>query len=340
MNTRQITFIAIGAVVVGAIGLVAAYNQLVIAPTPPSLATGKESPLIVATSVAPIANIIKNVGGDKVQILQFIPDGIDSHTFKLSATDGVIVKTKANIVVINGLNLEVAIEEAAIQSQNSKLTTIKLADKTISHDEWIFDNSFPEENGNPNPHLWLNVVYAEKYAEIIRDGLSTVDPENAEYYDLNTDRYLDRLHQLDAAIMDSIQTIPPENRKLVTYHDSWPYFAKHYGLEVVIALQPANFKEPTQEEIAQIIAQTQNERVPAIFASEVFPNDVTEQIASEAHVEVVRTLRDDALPGEPDASQHTYVGMMVANVRTMVSALGGDPSALEEIDPGDTYLSN
>src|SRR5437867_8942700 len=332
MNGAQKAVIAIIAVTIVSAAIFAVVNARPLDISSTSFASDKRDPLVV-TSFAPIANIVEDVGGDRIEILRIIPDSEASHTFKLSVTDGIIIKTRADIVIINGLGLE----DAARESTNPKLKLLKLADSVITRDEWIFDNSFPEEKGNPNPLLWLNVEYATKYTELVRDELSMVDPENAEYYDSNADRYLQLLRQLYTAIAHSVQTIPLENRKLVSYHDSLPYFAKRYGLEVVAALQPADFGEPTKDEITAIIHQINAEKVPAIFASEVFPNDVTERIASEAHVEVVRTLRDDSLPGQLNDFQHTYVGMMVANVRTIVTALGGDASGLEDIDPGNTY---
>jgi ABC-type Zn uptake system ZnuABC Zn-binding protein ZnuA len=324
----------IAAAVLIASALLIAYNQNL---EVVNRAESSQTKPIVVTSIAPIANIIKNVGGDRIDIISIVPSSEDSHTFIPSVTDEVIIKTKADLVIINGLGLETAIEAAAKQSENSQLRLLKLGDRTVSREQWEFDNSFPESGGIANPHLWLNVQYAMKYAELVRDELSLADPENAEYYDANTELYLAQLRQLDDTIMTAVATIPEENRKLVTYHDSFPYFAKRYGFEVVAALQPAHFGEPTESEIAGIVAQIRTENVPAIFASEVFPNGVTQRIAEEANVEVVRTLRDDVLPGEIGASQNTYVGMMVSNVRTTVAALGGDPTALEEIDPSNTF---
>jgi ABC-type Zn uptake system ZnuABC Zn-binding protein ZnuA len=296
--------------------------------------------LLVVTSIAPLENIIKNVGGDRVEILRLVSEGRDSHTFHLSVTQRVIVSANADIVIVNGLGLETSIESAAAEAENKNLRLLRLADSTISRDEWIFDFSFPEEGGNPNPHLWPDVKYTMRYAELVRDELSAADPYNADYYAENAERYLALLRQLDSAIAGSTQTIPPENRKLLTYHDSWPYFAKRYGLEVVGAVQPTDFGKPTEEEISMIVEQIRDEDVPAIFESEVFPTSVINRIASEANVEVVGVLRDDDLPGSTDSPEHTYVGMMVADVSVMVTALGGDASLLDQIDPENTFLSS
>jgi len=217
------------------------------------------------------------------------------------------------------------------------LQLLKLADNTITRNQWIFDFSFPQGQGNPNPHLWLNVAHAMKYAELIRDKLIEMDPQNADYYSLNAERYLTLLQRVDQGVMQAIQTIPPENRKLVTYHDSWAYFVPRYNMTVIGAVQPSGFGEPTPQEVARIIDQLRAERVPAIFASEVFPSTVVDQIAREANVQVVETLSDDDLPGEIGALENTYVGMMLENMRTMITALGGNASALEGIDPRNTY---
>ncbi len=131
-------------------------------------------------------------------------------------------------------------------------------------------------------------------------------------------------------------TIPPSQRKLVTYHDSFAYFAPRYGMQVVGAVQPADFKEPSGPEVAAIIDQLRREHVPAIFGSEVFPSTVLDEIGREAGVHYVTTLRDDDLPGNPDEPQHTYVGMMLEDVRTMVLALGGRPTALDGIPAANT----
>lgn len=331
---RKVLVIAAIAIAAAAAAIVFAYYATSISEPRP---LGRN--LIVVTSVAALENIIRNVGGDRVDILRIVPEGEDSHTFNLSVTQRVIISTNADIVIVNGLGLETSIENAVVGSENKNLRLLRLAESTISREEWMFDFSFPEE-GNPNPHLWLDVRHTMRYAELVRDELSEADPNNAGYYAENTERYLALLRQLDGVVAESIQTIPPENRKLLTYHDSWPYFAKRYGLEVIGAVQPANFGEPTEEEISMIVQQIREEKVPAIFESEVFPSDVIERIASEAGVDVVEALRDDTLPGDISSPEHTYVGMMVNNVSTMVTALEGDASALEDIDPRNTFQAS
>ncbi|HSK30861.1 MAG TPA: metal ABC transporter substrate-binding protein, partial [Candidatus Limnocylindria bacterium] len=127
--------------------------------------------------------------------------------------------------------------------------------------------------------------------------------------------------------------IPENNRRLLTYHDSWPYFARRYGFRVIGAAQPANFSEPSPREVRRLIDQIRKEKIPAVFGSEVFPSPVLEQIAREAKTRYIDNLRDDELPGKPGEPQHSYIGMMLENLTIMFEALGGSVDALKKIDP-------
>jgi ABC-type Zn uptake system ZnuABC Zn-binding protein ZnuA len=292
------------------------------------------SKLKVVTSVAPITDIVKNVGGEKIDLMGIIPEGSDSHTFELVPSD-VVKMHDADLVIIDGLNLEGSMEKAAneIKNKNPLLQLLKLGDNTVTQDQWIFDFSFPKEKGDPNPHLWLNVAYTMKFANLTRDKLIEMDAKNADYYSINADRYISLLRKLDQGIMQAVQTVPPPNRKLLTYHDSWAYFAERYGMEVIGAVQPSDFGEPSPQYVAKLIDQIRSEKVTAIFGSEVSPSKLIEQIGREGNVTYVQTLNDDALPGQPGDSNHSYVGMMFENMKNMLIPLGGSIEVLKGIDP-------
>lgn len=294
--------------------------------------------LKVVTSVAPITNIVKNIGGDKINLVGIIPEGSDSHTFELVPSD-VIKMSDANLIIIDGLNLEGGMEKVAVETKNKNpnLQLLKLGDNTISKDQWLFDFSFPKEKGDPNPHLWLNVAYATKFANLTRDKLIEMDPNNANYYSSNADRYVSLLKKLDQGIMQAVKTIPKENRKLLTYHDSWAYFAPRYGMVVIGAVQPADFGEPSPRDVANLIDQIRSVKVPAIFGSEVYPRKAVDQIGREANFTFVQTLSDDALPGQPTDPNHTYVGMMLEDMKNMIIPLGGNIDSLKDVDPKNTY---
>ena len=294
----------------------------------------QEDKLNVVTSVAPITNIVQNIGGDKINLVGLVPEGVNSHTFELIPSDTIKIND-ADLVIIDGLNLEANIEKIAenVISKNPSIRLLKLGDNTISKKEWVFDFSFPKEKGDPNPHLWLNVEYAIKFANLTRDKLMEMDPTNSQYYIKNSNKYTKLLNQLDEGIKKSIETIPAENRKLLTYHDSWAYFAPRYGMEVIGAIQASDFSDPSPKDIAGLIDQVRSEKIPAIFASEVFPTNIVDQIAKEGNVTVVETLSDDDLPGNIGDNNHSYVGMMIENMRNMILPLGGNIDALKDINP-------
>ena len=296
--------------------------------------------LKVVSSVAPITNIVKNIGGDRIDLVGIIPEGSDSHTFELVPSD-LVKMSDADLVIIDGLNLEGGMEKVAdeTKNKNTQLQLLKLGDNTISKNQWIFDFSFPKENGDPNPHLWLNVDYAIKFANLTKDKLMQMDPKNANNYSSNADRYVSLLRKLDQGIMQAIKTVPPENRKLLTYHDSWAYFAPRYGMIVIGAVQPSDFGEPSPQDVANLINQIRSEKVPAIFGSEVFPSKIVDQIGREGNVTFVQTLSDDSLPGNPNDPNHTYVGMMLEDMKNMLIPLGGNIDILKDVDPQNTYMS-
>ena len=281
--------------------------------------------LHVATTVAPLTDMVKQVGGDTLHVQGLVPEGVNSHTFQPAPGD-VQYLAKADLVVLNGLHLEIPIEKLVRSSGKPGVIVVKLGEHTVSQAEWVFDASFPKTQGHPNPHLWLNVAYAMHYVTLIRDHLSALDRDNATVYHQNAASYLAQLAHLDRCIAAAMRTLEPHQRKLLTYHDSWPYFARRYGLTVVGAIQPAHFSEPSPREVARLIDQLRREKVPAVFGSEVFPSKVLHKIASEAGVRYVTTLRDDVLPGAPGETDHSYMGMMRHNVMTMLEALGGTPA--------------
>lgn len=299
------------------------------------VACGQESVddgrLNVVATVSPITNIVYNIAGDTVDLTGVVPEGTNSHTFEPAPSIAVTL-SEADVVFINGLNLELPTLNLAEANLKEGGEIVLLGELTITPDEYVYDFSFPETEGNPNPHLWTHPLLALEYATIIRDKLIERDPDNADTFNSNYDAYAERLGELDAAITATTETIPAENRKLLTYHDSFAYFAPHYGYTVIGAIQPADFSEPSAQDMIALIEQLKAEQVPAIFGSEVFPSPILDQIGREAEVQYVDTLRDDDLPGAPGDDDHSLVGLMVENVRTMARALGGDPSLMDGVE--------
>lgn len=295
--------------------------------------------LRVVTTVSPITSIAENVGGTRIALEGIIPEGVNSHTFE-PAPSVASTLAAADLIVVNGLDLEDPTVEMANANKKSDAVLLKLGDNTISKDDWQYDFSFPESNGHPNPHLWPNPMYALRYAELIHDELVQLDPDNAAYYDSNLEAFRARIEDLDARMMEATATVPESNRKLLTYHDSWAYWAPRYGFEVIGAVQPSDFAEPSASDVAALIDQINEEHIPAVFGSEVFPSDVLKTIADETGAEYIDKLADDNLPGKPGDPDHSYLGLMLDDMKVMIPALGGNVDAFDGFDPGPVFAGD
>jgi ABC-type Zn uptake system ZnuABC Zn-binding protein ZnuA len=278
--------------------------------------------------------IVREISGDLVAVESIIPPGGNGHTYEPVPSDAVKAAS-ADLYIDNGLELNPSVTDFVLTNAKAGMSRVTLAD-AIPAGEVISTDSAAEiaAHGHAhafNAHLWTDPVYAIAYAERIVVALSALDPLNAAAYRDRANKFIGRLQALDAAFRAAIASIPESSRKLVVYHDSWSYFGRRYGIPIVGAIQPVTFAEPSAEEIRRMIDQIKRENVPAFFGSEVFPSDVLETVASETGAIYHADLSDEELPGEPGTPEHSYEGMMIANVRLITSALGGDVSLLDGV---------
>jgi ABC-type Zn uptake system ZnuABC Zn-binding protein ZnuA len=292
---------------------------------------GSSDRLLVVTTVAPITSIAANIIGDRADIIGVVPEGTNSHTFEPPPSAAELLST-ADVVFINGLQLEEPTKALAEANLPDGAPLVELGDETIKPEQFKYDFSFPESEGKPNPHLWTDPTLVKVYAGLIRDTMVDADPEGETIYDANFEAFSAVVDEFDAAVSATFETIPEDQRKLVTYHDAYAYFADTYGWTVVGAVQPADFGEPTAGDVIELIEQIEAEGVPAVFGSEVFPSPVLEQIANETGTVYVDDLRDDDLPGAPGEADHSWLGLMKFNFITMTDALGGDSSGLADFE--------
>ena len=301
-------------------------------------ATPAANRLNVVTTVSPITSIVENIGGARIRLRGIVPEGVNSHTFE-PAPSVAATLADADLIFLNGLFLEEPTLEMAQANLKPGADIISLGDRAIDRDQWRFDFSFPEAAGHPNPHLWPDPILAQRYAQIVRDELTRRDPTNASIYAANYDAFAARIAALDAAIRAAVASVPPDRRKLLTYHDSWAYFAERYGMTVIGAVQPSDFSEPSARDVADLIRQVRSENVPAVFGSQVFPSDVMETIAAEAGAAFIDDLSDDDLPGKPGDPRHSYLGLAVSNMEIMLPALGGDATPLQNVDVSPVFAA-
>ncbi len=297
--------------------------------------SNQDSRLRIVTTVAPITSIVANIAGDLAIINGVVPEGTNSHTFDPPPSTAKVI-SKADVIFVNGLKLEDPTRELAENNKRDSAEIVELGNRTLPERDYIYDFSFPKDGGKPNPHLWTNPPMAKEYARIVAEVLQRRDPRHAAQFLANYTLFAARIDELDAAMRRASNTIPRDERQLLTYHDAYAYFAKHYDWNVVGAIQVSSFEDPTPREVADLIRQIRRLKVKAIFGSEVFPSPVLKQIGKETGVKYVDVLRDDDLPGKPGDRDHSWLGLMLFDYITMVESLGGDATSLKSVSTSDT----
>ncbi|HXF50180.1 MAG TPA: metal ABC transporter substrate-binding protein [Dehalococcoidia bacterium] len=259
--------------------------------------------LRVVTTLEIFADFARNVGGDRVAVTALLPPGADPHTYEL-APGQVAEIARADVIFVNGLDFEEAALGAIERNAPADAPVVTLSEGLTPLDG--------------NPHFWLDVTFAMRYVERIRDALSDIDPEGEPTYAARADDYLAQLEALDADFRAAMERIPPERRKLVTFHDAFPYLAARYGLEVVAVVVKSPGREPSAADVAELARRLREQDVPAVFKEPQFNARVLELAARDAGVEV-RELYSDALSSEAP----TYIDMMRFNLRQLTEGLGG-----------------
>ncbi len=281
--------------------------------------------------------IVSEIAGDLLIVESIIPPGANGHTYEPVPGDA-IKAASADLYIENGMELNTAVTNFVRSNYRSGTPELSLAD-AIPKNQVISTDSAEQiaAHGHAhtyNAHFWTNPEYAILYAQQIGAVLSQIDAANSETYTMRANAFIERLRVLDGVFAAAIASIPPQNKKLVVYHDSWSYFGRRYGIPVVGAIQPVSFSEPSADEIRKMIDQIRREAVPAFFGSEVFPSDVLNAISAETQAKYYSDLSDEVLPGASGSPEHSYEGMMIQNVRMMTTALGGDVSLLGNLTPG------
>ena len=280
----------------------------------------------VAATISVLQDLVEQVGGDRVEAFSIVPVGGSPETYGPSPRDAGRI-SESQVVFENGLGLDAWVEALVESAGNEEQTVVELSEglepiEGGEREEGEQGAEEPEEEGEhaeDNPHLWLDVTNAEHYVERIRDTLAEVDPEGAEEYEANAGEYLAELEELDGYIRERAEGIPKERRKLVTFHDAFPYFAEAYGFELVGVVVENPEAEPGSREVAEVVLAIEEEGVPVVFTEPQFNAGLANTVAQEAGVEV-RELYTDTLVD--DAAGDTYEAMMRTNVDRISEALG------------------
>lgn len=282
----------------------------------------------VAATTSVIQDLAEQVGGERVEVTSIVPVGGSPETFQPSPRDAARI-SESQIVFENGLGLDDWIEDLVESAGGEGQTVVELTDGLEPIEGEEHGEEEPEGDGaeeghgeghaEGDPHFWLDAGYAQVYAEKIRDALVEVDPDGAGEYEANAEEYLAALEELDGYIAEQAETIPEENRKLVTTHEAFAYFAEAYGFELEGSIIQNPEAEPSSREVAEVVTMIKGENVPAIFTEPQFNGGLADTIANEADVEVYELYSDTLVE---DDSGNTYEAMMRTNIDRLVEGLG------------------
>jgi ABC-type Zn uptake system ZnuABC Zn-binding protein ZnuA len=274
-----------------------------------SAATAGPGAVRVVTTTTVFADIVKAVGGSRADVRSIIPPGAGPEDYEPKPDDARTLAT-AQLIVSNGVGLDDFLDR--LLSSGSGGSTPRL----------VLGEGIPPivVDGEPNPHFWLDPSLVKSaYLPKIVTAVSALSPADAATFQANATAYGAQLDALDADLKAKIETIPAANRKLVTFHDAFPYFARHYGFELVGVVLANVGQDPTASEMASLIQKVKAAGVKAVFSEAQFSPKLAQTLADEAGIkQVVTTLYNDALGPAPADS---YPGMMRWNVDKIVEAL-------------------
>lgn len=274
----------------------------------PSSADDDERLSVVAT-MSIIADFAEEVGGDEVEAVSLVPVGGDPHAHEPTPSDARAVDD-ADLLLSNGVGLEPWFDALVAGSGAQR---VALSDRVAAA-------VVEDEEGEPDPHLWMVPPVAAAYVEVIAEELAERDPANASTYADNADAYVERLERLDTELAEELAVIEADRRILVTPHDAYSYFADHYDFEVATVVGVSTEQEPSAARVQQVVDHLRRQDVPTVFVESTVNPAVMERIAADAGVEVGEPLYGDSVGG-PGSGAEDYHGMMRANGRALVDGL-------------------
>ncbi len=281
----------------------------------------------VAT-VGMVADLVRNVGGDYVEVTQIMGAGVDPHLYK-ATRDDVQTIMSGQIVFYSGLMLEGKMVDTLVKISRSK--------PVYAVTEGLEESSLlepPEFHGHFDPHVWMDVSAWSQCADVVATSLSEFDPPHANDYRAAAEHYRERLAKLHQYGLDALATVPPERRVLITSHDAFNYFGRAYGLEVLGVQGISTESEAGLQRINELVDLIVNRKIAAVFVESSVPRKNIEALVDGAnsrghHVQIGGELFSDAM-GSAGTYEGTYEGMLDHNITLAARALGGsaEPAGL------------
>jgi len=264
--------------------------------------------LNVVASFSILADFVRNVGGDRINLTTLVGADGDVHVYTPAPSDAKRV-AEARLVIVNGLGLEGWLPRL-VQSAGSKAQIVTASAGIV-----------PLKLGAAaDPHAWQSVPNARVYVTDIANALAAAAPDDADVFRARAKAYLDKLETLDREVREAVAKIPPERRKVISTHDAFGYFSAEYGVQFVAPLGVSTETEPSARDIAAIIGQIKAQKIPAVFLENISDDRLIRRIAAETGAKVGGTLISDGLTGEK-GSAPTYIDMVRHNIKALTSAL-------------------
>jgi zinc/manganese transport system substrate-binding protein len=269
--------------------------------------------LKVVASFSILGDFVKNVGGDRVQVVTLVGPNGDAHVFSPSPADAKQL-SDAKIVFVNALGFEGWITRL-VKASGTKAPII-VATKGVKPRR--MDRG--EHDGGSDPHAWQSVANAKVYVANIRDALIAADPAGKAAFEANAKAYLAKLDALEADLKAVIAKVPADRRKIITTHDAFGYFKDAYGIDFIAPVGVSTDSEPSAKDVAKIINQIKTQKIPAVFLENISDARLVTRISKETGAKIGGTLYSDALTDEKGDAP-TYIDMVRHNIRTLGVAL-------------------
>lgn len=282
-----------------------------------------ERPIRVVATTGMVADIVRNVGGERVQVEGLMGPGVDPHLYKASAGD-VNRLQAADAIFYNGLHLEAQMGKVFERMAGADLVAVPVAEGI----EPAGLLSPPEFAGNYDPHVWFNVRYWQTAVREVEAALKTLDPTHAVVYEANAAAYLAELEELDAYVRAQAARVPADQRVLITAHDAFNYFGNEYGFEVRGLQGISTAAEASTADVQSLARFIAERRIPAIFVESSVPPRTVEAVQAAVRdqgwdVQIGGELFSDAM-GTTGTPEGSYTGMVRHNIDTIVGALLGE----------------
>jgi zinc/manganese transport system substrate-binding protein len=280
--------------------------------------------LRVAATTTIVADLVRQIGGARVDVATIMPPNADPHDFEPAPKDIAAVEDVALVFAI-GLELDVATTDLIMgAARNAELVTVTDGIETLElgEDAHADEDEDAHDDHDGDPHVWFDPTRTMVMADRIASALTAIDPDGADDYATRLAAYRANLDALDVAIAERVALVPEDRRKLITNHDAIGYYAARYGLEIVGTVIPGldTRSEPSAKEIAALIDLIEAEGVRVIFAENTVSAGLAEELAAQAGITVVDTLYTDSL-GAEGSGVETYIAMMEWNTIAIVDAL-------------------